>query len=380
MRRLLLLASAVVLVDTMFYAAITPLLPELTRELHLSKAGAGVLAAAYPAGTFAGGLPGGWLAGRIGVKPTVLLGLALMNLASLGFAFGDSIAVLDTARFIQGLGGAASWAGALAWLVGASPPERRGAVIGSAMSAAIAGALLGPVVGAAAGVIGHEAVFCAVAVIGVALMAWAARTPAVARSGEGSLRALGPALRDGRIVTGMWLVCIPGLVFGTVAVLVPLRMADLGAGVAAIGAVWLVAAALEAIVSAISGRLSDRRGRLVPSLIGLAGATALLAVLPWPGTAWVIAVVIVIGFPIVGFVWAPAMAMLSDAAEARGLEQGLAFGLMNLTWAIGQGTGNAGGAKLAQLAGDEVAYLLMAAVCAVTLLVLRVRSPRLAPA
>ena len=78
MRKLLLLASAVVLVDTSFYAAITPLLPELTEQFGLSKTGAGMLAAAYPVGTFVGGLPGGWMAARVGVKPTVLLGLALM--------------------------------------------------------------------------------------------------------------------------------------------------------------------------------------------------------------------------------------------------------------------------------------------------------------
>src|SRR3954452_74019 len=111
-RRLLLFASLVVLVDTSFYAAITPLLPDLTDKYGLSKTGAGILAAAYPAGTFAGGLPGGWLAARVGVKPTVLVGLALMTLSSVGFAFGDSVLVLDVARFIQGIGGAASWAGA----------------------------------------------------------------------------------------------------------------------------------------------------------------------------------------------------------------------------------------------------------------------------
>ena len=51
MRRLLLLVSAIVLVDTMFYAAITPLLPSYSEDLGLSKSAAGVLTAAYPAGT-----------------------------------------------------------------------------------------------------------------------------------------------------------------------------------------------------------------------------------------------------------------------------------------------------------------------------------------
>ena len=57
MRKLLLLASIIVMVDTSFYAAITPLLPSLVDEYGLSKTGAGVLAAAFPIGTFMGGLP-----------------------------------------------------------------------------------------------------------------------------------------------------------------------------------------------------------------------------------------------------------------------------------------------------------------------------------
>ena len=72
MRRLFWLVAAVVLVDTMFFAAVAPLLPHYSDELDLSKTGAGILTAAYPAGTFVGALPSGWLAVRWGVKPTLL--------------------------------------------------------------------------------------------------------------------------------------------------------------------------------------------------------------------------------------------------------------------------------------------------------------------
>ena len=108
MRRLLLLASAIVFVDTLFYAAITPLLPDLAREFGLDKASAGLLAAAYPAGTFLGALPGGWMAARAGVRPTVLFGLGLMSASSIAFAFAGSVLVLDVARLVQGVGAAGS--------------------------------------------------------------------------------------------------------------------------------------------------------------------------------------------------------------------------------------------------------------------------------
>src|SRR3954452_5730292 len=379
MRRLLLLASTVVLVDTSFYAAITPLLPDLTEQFGLSKTGAGVLAAAYPAGTFAGGLPGGWLAARVGVKPTVLVGLALMTLSSVGFAFGESVLVLDIARFVQGVGGAASWAGAMGWLAAAAPREQRGQMIGSAMGAAIAGALLGPVIGILADVIGFEVVFCSIGVVGVGLMIWTARTPAAKPEADGSLRGLWRALANPDIRISLALITVPGLLFGTLSVLGPLRLDELGASAAAIGATWLLAAAFESIVSPLAGRFSDRRGRLAPLLGGLIGGAVTFALLPWPDTAFMLALLIVLGSPVIGLLWAPSMAMLSDGAEAVGLEQGLAFGLMNLTWATGQSIGDIGGAKLGQLAGDEVAYLVLSAVCILAFIVLRA-SPLRRPA
>ena len=79
MRRLLLLVCAVVWVDTMLYAALTPLLPHFTHTLHLSKAGAGVLVAADGAGALVGGLPGGAAAARLGARRAVLGGLTLMD-------------------------------------------------------------------------------------------------------------------------------------------------------------------------------------------------------------------------------------------------------------------------------------------------------------
>src|SRR3954464_11237827 len=154
LRRLLLLSCAIVFVDTSFYAAMTPLLPGFEHTYGLSKSGAGLLAAAYPAGTLLGALPGGYLAARAGVKATVLLGLAIMVVSSLAFAFAGSIEVLDAARLLQGIGGAAAraggaagWAGALAWVTGAAPRGRRGEMIGTAMGAAIVGGLVGPAIG-----------------------------------------------------------------------------------------------------------------------------------------------------------------------------------------------------------------------------------------
>jgi MFS family permease len=379
-RRLLLLASAVVFVDTAFYAAITPLLPHYVDELGISKSAAGVLAAAYPAGTFLGALPGGWLAARAGVRPTTLLGLTIMGVSSIAFAFGTSVVVLDVARFVQGVGGAMTWAGALGWLIGEAPRERRGELIGSAMGAAIVGALFGPVLGALADALGPEPVFSGVAVVAAGLIAWTLRTPARAPSPPPRLATLLEAVRDRGVQLGIWLMCVPGLLFGTLNVLAPLRMDALGAGAAVIAACFLVAAAFEATVTPIIGRVSDHRGRLAPALAGLAGGCAVMLMFPWPGAAWQLGLLIIVAAPVIGILWAPAIAIISDGAERHGIEQAIGFSLVNVAWAVGQTAGAAGSARLADATSDRVPFLVLAAACAVTIVALRRRRAVLAHA
>jgi MFS family permease len=378
-RRLLLVVSVIVFVDTTFYAVVAPLLPRFADELGLSKASAGLLLAAYPAGTLVGALPSGLLAARIGPKRTVLAGLGLMGAASVGFALGHSAAVLDLARFVQGLGGACSWAGGLAWLIGAAPADRRGELIGAALGAAIGGSLLGPVVGAAAGALGTGPVFGAFAGLAAVLALLAAATEGGARA-ETAGASVGTTLTAPRVASGMWLVALPGLAFGVVDVLVPLRLDHLGATQAAVAVAFLAAAAAEGAVSPVVGRVSDRRGRQVPIRFGLALSALMVLLLPAAGSAVLTAALLVVTTASLGTFWAPAMAWLSDAAEAVGAQQGVAFGLVNLAWALGMVIGAAGGGVLAKATADALPYGLLSALCLATLATLARRPARVASA
>ena len=373
MRRLFWLVAAVVLVDTMFFAAVAPLLPHYADELDLSKTGAGVLTAAYPAGTFVGALPSGWLAVRWGVKPTLLLGLSLLGLASLGFAFAGNVVVLDTARFIQGIGGACMWAAGMAWLISAAPVERRGELIGAALSAAIVGVLLGPVLGGAATLLSPEAVFSAVTVVAAGLAIWAWTMPGVEPEESPGVRAMLRSLGRPAVLLGFWIFTLPALFSGVVEVLVPLRLDELEVSGATIGLVFLLAAAVEAVVSPIAGRFSDRAGRLAPIRVGLAGAVVMAIVLPLPRTAVLVGLCVMLTFVALASFWAPGMALLSDAAENAGLDQALAFAISNLAWALGHVFGAGVGGAVADATSDTVPYAALAVLCATTLAALTLR-------
>ena len=365
MRRLALLVGAIVLVDTMFYAAITPLLPRLADELDLGKNGAGVLAGAYAAGVLVGSLPGGWLAARVGVKATILVGIALMSVSGLAFAFGSAIALLDGARFLQGVGAACSWAGGMAWLAGEAPRERRGEVIGGVLGAAIFGVQLGPVLGAAATAIGREAAFSTAVLFGVALGAWAWVTPS--RPVAEVLTTPAAALRQRSMLAGMWLTALPAAAFGVIDVLAPLRLDALGATSLALGVTFFAAAGTEAIVSPTSGRAADRLGARRVLRAGLAMGFVALAVVHLPGTAWLLAVVVVLACGLLGVLWVPAGLLLTGGADRIGLDSAYAFAFFNLAWAGGFTVGAAGGGGLAQATGDVVPYLVLAGAYALSL-------------
>jgi len=379
MRRLLVLVGAIVLVDTMFFTALTPLLPHYVDELDLGKGGAGLLQAMYPLGALLAAIPGGMAAARFGVKPTVLIGLTLLAVTTTAFGLADSVWALDLARFVQGVSSAFSWTGGLAWLVAASPAGRRGALIGSAFGAAIAGALFGPVLGAIASFTGTAAAFGAVAGLALILAVAAARTPAATPQEPQPVRMLFRSLLVRRIQMPMWLCLLPALLFGNLSVLAPLRLSDLGWGAAAVGATYLVMAALEATWAPFLGRLSDHVGRLPPLRTALLASAVITFVLPWPGSPWVLALVIVAAGLAFGSFWTPAMSMITDEAEVVGLDYGYAFALVNIAWAPGQAGGAAIGGAVASVTGDAVAYLGLSALCLLTLLAVTRYSETAAP-
>ena len=372
MRRLLVLVSVVVAVDTLFFTALTPLVPHFADKYELSKAGAGVFISTYAAGTLLGAIPAGLATIRLGPKPTVLIGLALMTAASLGFSLAGDIWALGLSRLFQGVGSSCSWAGGLAWVIASTPRERRGELLGTAMGAAVFGALLGPVLGALAGIVGIRAAFLGVTVAGVALAGWAAATPGVAPERQ-ALRAGLLAMRERSLVVGLWLIVLPALLFGVLIVLVPLRLSQHGWGTIAIGALFLATTALEMVLNPLLGRLTDRRGRMRPVRAALLASILVSAALAWATEPGLIAPLVLASGIAYGAFYTPGLALVSHGAELAGVAQGLAFGLVNACWGIGALVGPAAGGALAGVAGDAVPYLVLAGVCVATYLATRAR-------
>ena len=379
--QIVLLISVLLGFEALLYSTVTPLLPHYAHEFGASRPALGLLVAAYPAGQIPGSLLGGWIATRVGVRRTMVVALLMFTISIIPFGFATDIAALDALRFVQGAACGCIWAGGLTWVVAITTPERRGEVLGSVFGSAIFGTLLGPIVGTLAVAIGTGVVFAGVGAFTLALVAWTLRHPEPPRAEREHTVPIGTLLRKPQVLLCLWLFLLEALMVGATGTLLPLRLSQLGASGVAIGLTFVIASLFATVGSPLLGRLADRRGARALTVGSLLVTAVLVATLPFPSSALVLAVltVITLGGPSMGFVL-PSISTVTDMAERTGVEMALASVLLNFAWAFGEVIGAPTAATVSHLTNDTVALLLVSALMLVTLaVVVRTRLIRSAP-
>jgi MFS family permease len=228
--------------------------------------------------------------------------------------------------------------------------------------------MFGPVLGAVAAYTGTGSAFGVVGSLSLLLAFAAWRMPAATPEQPQPLEMLFRALSVRKIQLGVWFTLLAALLFGNLSVLGPLRLSELGWGAVAIGATYLVSAAIEAVWAPVVGHASDRYGRMPPMRLAVLGSAVVCALLPWPHNVWAVALLIICGGFVFGSFWTPALSLVTDEAERFGLDYGYAFALVNIAWAPGQAGGAAIGGLLAAATSDAVPYLTLGAMCLATFL------------
>jgi MFS family permease len=362
------LVRILLLFEASLYSAVTPVLPHYAHVLGASKPAVGVLTAAYPAGLIPGSFLGGWLAVRLGVKRATLFGLLLFAASAIPFGFGTDLATLDILRFVQGVASGCIWGGGLTWVIAVAPRHRRGEVLGSTIGAAILGTLLGPVLGTLAVAVGTGIVFSLVGAVSVALAFWTGRLPEPAAPEAGPRTSLRSLVGNPRIVLGFWLILLEACTVGATGTLLPLRLAQFGASGLLVGITFLMSSLLSFVLAPPIGRVVDRRGAGLPLTVGLVTTAVLLALLPAPHSAVLLAILTVaaLGPPLTAYT-IPAMSVMTAAAERAGMAIALATMLLNLAWATGETLGAPAAANLSQATSDAVPLILLAAIMLLTL-------------
>ena len=263
--RLFLTVVALAVFTTVLTATmINVLIPVMRAEFGASAAQVGWVITGY-ALTYAIGVP---LYGRIsdlfGVRRVFALGLLGFALGGLICAFAPSLVVLVLGRLVQGIGGAAVPALALVAVAKVLPSGERGGAMGLVASSVGIGSALGPIVGGVVGqLLGWRALFLATLVLMLLLipLAWRA-LPGGGSQGKRSFDLIGGVLLG--LAAGLFLFGITqGQVTGFASA--PSWGSFLSAGLAAALFGWRIKGVPHPFVSA---KLFENRAYVAAVVVG----------------------------------------------------------------------------------------------------------------
>ena len=171
----ILAVSLVSLVVMMGSTMVTPSLTLYAKQgLGANEFLVGAVIAGFAIGRLIFDVPAGFLADKLGLTRTMILGLGTLIGASTLAGFASSYWVLLFARLLEGIASSIYVSAAIAFVLLSSDAAKRGTNIGSYQSILMLGPIIGPVVGAPiAGFFGYNApyfVFAAVVFVAAVIM------------------------------------------------------------------------------------------------------------------------------------------------------------------------------------------------------------------
>lgn len=275
---------AAVFVATMGISMVSPLLPVYAERLGATGIWIGLTFSIFAVTqTIFGPFAGRW-SDRWGRKPFIVAGLLLYFVAALGYLTATTFWHVLAFRALSGTGTSLIFSVARAYIGDLVPPRHEGRWFGVFATADIIGFGVGPVLaGAIRQVWGFDAVFIGMAalmassatIVAVLLPARARRrgAPVALRSTDLRFRA---ALGD-RLVLALTLTMgLTSLSFGATFSFLAVRLEDLGASPAIIGAAFGAESLASAVMQPFAGHLADRLERRLLLAVGLAASAAML--------------------------------------------------------------------------------------------------------
>lgn len=142
--RATVVAAAVLFTDMLLHGLAIPVLPLLPAVADQGPAATGILFSSYAVAMIIATLFAGRIVDRHGPKAPLVIGLVGLIVATLLFAVGAPYWLLLAARFAQGIAAGMSWVAALSLIAAATGFDKRGQMMGIALSTIVLGVLLGP--------------------------------------------------------------------------------------------------------------------------------------------------------------------------------------------------------------------------------------------
>ena len=330
-------AGAVLFTDMLLEGLAIPVLPLLPAVVEQGEAATGILFSSYAAAMIVATLITGRVVDRRGPKGPLRTELIVLVAATLLFATGGPYWLLLVARFVQGIAGGIAWVAALSLIAAATGIEKRGQMMGIAMSTVTLGVLAGPPLGGflvdAFGPASPFLIAAAVAIVDIALLL--ALIPGSPRQSDDTA---GPftVLRVRGSVSIVAAIGIGAAVLAAVQPVLPGRIGEQSSASTIIGVLFGIAALVGIIANPIVGHLMTSTTPRLLVGAGIVAVAAALLVIGWSSELWQIG----IGMGLLGLssamLLAPATTLISEQGfRSEPPTLGGSFALYNLAYAAG---------------------------------------------
>ncbi len=269
--------------DAAGYSVIVPVAPAIADQTGAGPTVIGLLVASFAAGMVAGFALAGWAITERGSRIVLVVSLGLVVLGTLGFVFGDTLAIYFPSRFLMGLGSGGIWIG-VTFDTLARWPGQEYLCMSRIFAAYSAGGLIGPALGAIGGIHAPFLAYLALLLLAipcVLLVAEPASPRAFAADRE-VLRTRGFKLASAAILFAV-------LALGVFEGVLPLHFAD-RLDQTEIAALYVAAAIIVAASAALAGNLRPRP--LVVASVVLATAGIALAGAAAQVPLWMLALLV----------------------------------------------------------------------------------------
>jgi MFS family permease len=332
---------AVSLVSLVVMMGSTMVTPSLTlyakQDLGANEFLVGAVIAGFAIGRLIFDVPAGFLADKLGLTRTMILGLGILIGASTLAGFASSYWVLLFARLLEGIASSIYVSAAIAFVLLSSDATKRGTNIGSYQSILMLGPIIGPVVGAPiAGFFGYNAPYFAfaavifVAAVIMSIFSYQQKFNIVRiekQKGESRQAGMTAYLNTAAIATfgfaflrsGIYTTGVPLFGYGSLS----LTVFDMG--------IILTLASLANLISSFfSGRLTQVYGMQKPLFAAILISGVLVAVIPF-STSMVYLLVIITLIGITSGFFGQSIAWAAEQIE----EKVKRIGKMNYQIALG---------------------------------------------
>jgi DHA1 family tetracycline resistance protein-like MFS transporter len=346
--RAILFILITILIDTIGFGMIAPVMPALIREMtgegfaEAARYG-GSLMFLFAAVQFIAAPILGNLGDRFGRRPVLLISLGALGIDYIVIALAPTIIWLFVGRFISAVA-SATFATANAYIADVSPPEDRAKHFGYLSAAWGLGFMLGPVVGGLLGELGPRVPFWAAAGLSIlnvlyGLFVLPESLPASSRRPFDLKRAnpVGALLqiRKYPVVLGLLIVLIPYQIAhdANPAVWGYYTMHKFDWSTSMVGAsLFVVGATIMFVNALLVGPVIERWGEVRAVVIGFSGMALGFLVFAFASEGWMVFAGI-FPFAMIGVSQPAIRGMMANRvpADAQGELQGAAASLMSLT-------------------------------------------------